>query len=54
MGLALYKMNGDLKYIAQGDAIFTSGATFTNTLGQSKQFNQAYRWSFDYVSFRGT
>ena len=52
----LYKMTGDSKYQIEGDAIFAAGVNFdpAGTLGWSgKNFSQQYRWSFDFVGWRG-
>jgi hypothetical protein len=48
----LYKMTGDPVYCERGDAVFrggVAGAGFNNP----KHFNQNYRWSFDYLKWRG-
>jgi len=47
----LWKQTGEAKYLEQGDQAF-SGAVDLAWLGQGKQFNQTYRWSFKYVEWR--
>lgn len=47
----VYKMTGDVKYREMGDKIFEGGVD-SGYLGQSKQFNQNYRWSFNYLTWR--
>lgn len=47
----LYQKTGVQKYRDQGDLIFNGGVA-DGYLGQGKQFNQAYRWSFQYVAWR--
>ena len=48
----LYHQTGDVKYLDRGDAIFASGVK-KSYLTNIKQFNQNYRWSFDYITYRG-
>ena len=49
----LYVQTGDAKYQIRGDAIFAGGVRKgTQYLALGKQFNQNYRWSFDYVYWR--
>jgi hypothetical protein len=47
----LYRRTGEVRYREQGDAIFAGGVDQA-WLGGGKQFNQNYRWSFDYVLWR--
>jgi hypothetical protein len=47
----LYQMTGDPAYRDAGDQIFAGGVAGA-WLGGAKQFNQNYRWSFDYVKWR--
>ena len=47
----LYKKTGDVKYRDQGDAIFVGGVNGAFMVNP-KQFNQNYRWSFEYVRDR--
>lgn len=47
----LYQKTGVLSYRSQGEAIFLGGVRQAY-LGNGKQFNQNYRWSFDYVNWR--
>lgn len=44
----LYKQTGEEKWRKRGDEIF-SGGVRGSYLENPKQFNQSYRWSFDYV-----
>ena len=46
----LYRQTGDPAYRDRGDQIFAGGVKLA-WLG-AKQFNQNYRWSFDYVRWR--
>jgi len=48
----LYAQTGDKSYIDKGDQIFTGGVDGA-WLDQGKQFNQSYRWSMDYLKYRG-
>jgi hypothetical protein len=48
----LYKMTGDKTYCERGDAIFYGGV-WSSGLNNPKHFNQNYRWSFDYLKWRG-
>ena len=48
----LYAQTGDKSYIEKGDQIFTGGVEGA-WLDQGKQFNQSYRWSVDYLKWRG-
>jgi len=48
----LYAQTGDRNYIEKGDQIFTGGVDGA-WLDQGKQFNQNYRWSMDYLKWRG-
>ncbi|WP_406695907.1 hypothetical protein V5E97_33420 [Singulisphaera sp. Ch08] len=47
----LYKRTGELQYRDRADAIFAGGVEQAWLVG-GKQFNQNYRWSFDYVLWR--
>ncbi len=47
----LYLQTGDITYRDRGDAIFAGGVRKAYLEG-SKQFNQNYRWSFDYLKWR--
>src|SRR3989441_1203069 len=47
----LYRQTGDTKYRDRGDQIFAGGVQFA-FLGGGKQFDQNYKWSFDYVKWR--
>jgi PKD repeat protein len=47
----LYKTTGDSSYRDRGDAIFNGGVEQAWLVG-AKQFNQNYRWSFDYLKWR--
>jgi len=48
----IYSQTGDKSYIEKGDQIFTGGVEGA-WLDQGKQFNQSYRWSMDYLKWRG-
>jgi hypothetical protein len=49
----LYKQTGDVKYRDRGDQIWTVGINDATLNGlNSKQFNQNYMWSFDFVKYR--
>ena len=47
----IYNKTGDIKYLNQADAIFNGGVT-QSYLTNAKQFNQNYRWSFEYLKWR--
>ncbi|AGA26779.1 hypothetical protein [Singulisphaera acidiphila] len=47
----LYRRTGNAIYRDRGDAIFAGGVDQAWLIG-GKQFNQNYRWSFDYVTWR--
>ncbi len=47
----LYRMTGDTTYRDNGDTIFAGGVAGAFISG-AKQFNQNYKWSFDYVEWR--
>jgi len=47
----LYQKTGDLKWRDRGDLVFAGGVEQAY-LVNPKQFNQNYRWSFDYVRWR--
>lgn len=47
----VYQRTGDLSYRDKADAIFAGGVKGA-WLDGAKQFNQSYRWSFDYVKWR--
>jgi hypothetical protein len=48
----LYKITGDPVYQQRGDAIFEGGVEKACPSCDGKHFNQNYRWSFDYVTWR--
>lgn len=48
----LYMQTGDPKYRDRGDQIFAGGVQQAAVDFGAKQFNQNYRWSFDYVKWR--
>lgn len=48
----LYKMTGDEKYRERGDQIFEGGVR-SAYLSDPKHFSQNYRWSFQYLAWRG-
>jgi len=48
----IYSQTGDKSYIDKGDQIFAGGVEGA-WLDQGKQFNQSYRWSRDYLKWRG-
>lgn len=48
----IYSQTGDKSYIEKGDQIFTGGVDGA-WLDEGKQFNQSYRWSMDYLKWRG-
>jgi hypothetical protein len=50
----LYAQTGDLKYKERGDKVFCSGVERAWLTGQSKFYNQSYRWSHIYVNLRET
>lgn len=47
----LYHQTGEQRFLDRGDAIFAGGVR-NAFLDNPKQFNQNYRWSFDYVKWR--
>ena len=47
----LYHQTGEVRFRDRGDQIFAGGVA-NGFLGNGKQFNQSYRWSFDYVKWR--
>ncbi|WP_254053948.1 hypothetical protein [Singulisphaera sp. GP187] len=47
----LYRRTGEVQHRDRADAIFAGGVE-QSWLGGGKQFNQNYRWSFDYVLWR--
>lgn len=49
----LFKHYGDSVYIKRGDLIWEGGVALTNAGWNTKIFNQNYRWSFNYVKWRG-
>lgn len=49
----LYAQTGDPKYRTEGDQIFSSGAASLLNLDSGKQFDQGYRWSFNYLGWTG-
>jgi hypothetical protein len=48
----LYAQTGEATYREQGDALFAGGVR-SAYLVRDKQFMQSFRWSFDYVRWRG-
>jgi hypothetical protein len=49
----VYYMTGDATYQQRGDSIFSGGVVAGPSFVQfGKQFNQNYRWSFDFVYWR--
>lgn len=49
----IYRQTGDAAYIEKGDQIFAGGVVGA-WLDQGKQFSQSYRWSMDYLKWRGS
>lgn len=47
----LYQKTGKLEYMEMGDKIFAGGVA-NAYLANAKQFNESYRWSFDYMKWR--
>jgi hypothetical protein len=47
----LYLQTGEPRFLERGDAIFRSGVA-NGFLDNPKQFNQSYRWSFDFLRWR--
>ncbi len=47
----LYHQTGEVRFRDRGDQIFAGGVA-NAFLGNGKQFDQNYRWSFDYVKWR--
>ncbi len=47
----LFYQTGDIKYRDRADQIFAGGVKKA-WLNNGKQFNQSYRWSFDYIKWR--
>lgn len=47
----LYHQTGEVRFRDRGDQIFAGGVA-NAFLANGKQFNQNYRWSFDYVKWR--
>jgi hypothetical protein len=47
----LYHQTGEVRFRDRGDQIFAGGVA-NAFIGNGKQFNQNYRWSFDYVRWR--
>jgi len=47
----LYHQTGEVKYRDRADQIFAGGVK-NAWLNNGKQFNQNYRWSFDYIKWR--
>jgi len=48
----LYAQTGESKYLERGDQIFSGGVSEAAIDFGAKQFNQNYRWSFDYLKWR--
>ena len=51
----LYAQTGNVTYRDMADALFVGGVNgaWIAPDGPNKQYNQNYRWSFDYVKWRG-
>ena len=49
----LYQQTGNIHYRDQADQIFAGGVRGTQ-LNEARQFNQNYRYSFDYLDWRGS
>lgn len=47
----LWHQTGTRRFIDRGDQIFTGGVNGASITG-AKQFNQSYRWSFDFLKWR--
>lgn len=47
----LYYQTGEIRHLERGDAVF-SGGVRRAWINNGKQFNQNYRWSFDFVKWR--
>ncbi len=47
----LAKQTGEMRFLNQGDQLFTGGVRRVDIEG-GKHFNQNYRWSFAYVAWR--
>src|SRR4029077_20628322 len=47
----LYRQTGDATYRDRGDQVF-AGGVLGAWLGGGKQFDQSYKWSFEYVRLR--
>src|SRR5205814_10728873 len=47
----IYKQTGDTTYRDRGDQVF-AGGVLNAFLGNGKQFDQNYKWSFEYVRLR--
>ncbi len=47
----LYRQTGDPAHRDRGDQVFEGGVEY-GFLGDGKHFDQAYRWSFDYMTWR--
>ncbi len=48
----LYHKTGKQRFLTRGDAIFSGGVRRAFISNQAKQFNQNYRWSFEYLRWR--
>src|SRR5262249_52104064 len=48
----LYKQTGDTTYRDRAASLFAGGVTRGCASCDGKHFNQAYRWSFDYMKWR--
>ncbi len=48
----VFKQTGEIDYINIGDKIWEGGIALTNLGWNTKQYNQNYRWSFDYIRWR--
>jgi hypothetical protein len=48
----LFQHYGEIKYLTTADQLFVSGVNLADVSWNTKQFNQNYRWSFDYIKWR--
>ena len=49
----LYRLTGEQRFLERGDQVFSGGVKKAYLIG-GKQFNQNYRWSFDYIKWRSS
>jgi len=47
-----FKQTGEMDYINIGDKLWEAGVATTNIGWNTKTYNQNYRWSFNYVTWR--